>query len=136
MRYPLLVCAVAVMAAAVELHADITGNSRAAGMDQCVEPTDFMRRNHMEVLLHQRDDTVHQGIRTRRHSLVGCVSCHADKDADGAYLPINADGQFCDGCHAAVAVSIDCFQCHATRPDADARMSVRSVAMLGTACAR
>jgi hypothetical protein len=31
--------------------------------EQCVEPVEFMRRNHMELILHQRDETVHRGIR-------------------------------------------------------------------------
>ena len=98
----------------------MAAGSKAAGLDQCVEETAFMRKNHMEVLLHQRDRTVHAGIRTLEHSLVECVSCHAGRDENGNYVPVNADGEFCAGCHRAVAVDIDCFQCHATRPDADA----------------
>jgi hypothetical protein len=34
--------------------------------EKCVEPTDVMRSNHMEFILHQRDKTVHQGIQERR----------------------------------------------------------------------
>ena len=45
--------------------------------DKCVEPTDEMRRNHMNLLLHQRDQTMHKGIRTVKHSLKNCVDCHA-----------------------------------------------------------
>lgn len=86
-----------------------------------------MRKNHMEVLLHQRDNTMRQGIRTPDHSLVECVSCHAGSDDDGKFIPVNADGQFCAGCHKKVAVNIDCFQCHATRPDPDARGIVNPV---------
>ena len=29
---------------------------------QCVEPTAEMRRNHMNMILHQRDETVHRGM--------------------------------------------------------------------------
>lgn len=48
--------------------------------EQCVEPTPDMRRNHMRYLTHQRDETVHRGIRTKRHSLKECVACHAGED--------------------------------------------------------
>ena len=109
------------------VSAQIAGSSKAAGLEQCVEETGFMRKNHMEVLLHQRDNTMRQGIRTRDHSLVECVSCHAGRDDDGKFVPVNADGQFCAGCHKQVAVKIDCFQCHATRPDPDARGIVTPV---------
>ena len=36
-----------------------------------------MRRNHMELLKHQRDDTVRSGIRGAKYSLKDCVGCHA-----------------------------------------------------------
>ena len=120
---------------AMAVEAQAAGGSRADGLEQCVESTDFMRRNHMEVLLHQRDQTVHQGIRTKQHSLAECVSCHAEKDADGKFVSINGAGQFCQGCHATAAVSIDCFQCHAARPEASARsMPSPSLALLSAYC--
>ncbi len=84
--------------------------------EQCVEPVDVMRRDHFEFLKHQRDKTVHEGIRTPRHSLAGCIDCHADKDAQGRFVPVNAKGQFCQSCHVYAAVKIDCFSCHAARP--------------------
>ena len=37
--------------------------------EQCVEPTEATRRDHMKMILHQRDDTMYQGIRTVKHSL-------------------------------------------------------------------
>ena len=37
--------------------------------DQCVEETSLMRTNHMEMILHQRDETMYKGIRTKKHSL-------------------------------------------------------------------
>ena len=82
----------------------------------CVEPIDDMRRNHMEYILHQRDATVHEGIRTIKHSLAGCIDCHATKNASGQFVPINAEGEFCQTCHTYAAVKIDCFTCHATVP--------------------
>ena len=84
---------------------------------QCVEPIEIMRRDHFEFIKHQRDQTVYHGIRGSRHSLAGCIDCHASKSADGEFLPINAEGQFCQTCHTYAAVKIDCFTCHATVPD-------------------
>lgn len=84
--------------------------------DQCVEPTDVMRARHFQFILHQRDDTMHRGIRTEQHSLKHCIECHAQKDEQGKYIPVTDPGQFCESCHSYAAVSIDCFQCHATVP--------------------
>jgi len=92
------------------------GNSRATEVEACVAPTDQMRRNHMEMIMHQRDITVHEGIRKTDNSLKGCISCHANKDDSGKYIPVNAEGQFCAGCHSYVAAQLDCFSCHATVP--------------------
>jgi predicted CXXCH cytochrome family protein len=85
--------------------------------DQCVEPTAVMRTDHMRFLLHQRDETVHGGIRTKRHSLKECIECHAARDATGKPMPVTAEGQFCQSCHSFAAVHLDCFSCHATTPD-------------------
>lgn len=85
--------------------------------DKCVADTDFMRRNHMAVLNHQRDDTVHDGIRTKRFSLKGCIDCHAVKGADGKPVTVKSPKHFCRGCHDYAAVRIDCFECHASRPE-------------------
>jgi len=76
--------------------------------ETCVAPTAQMRRNHMKMLLHQRDDTVHQGVRGPRFSLKNCVDCHASRDTGSV---LGKDG-FCSSCHAYAAVSIDCFECH------------------------
>jgi hypothetical protein len=91
--------------------------------DQCVEPTPVMRRAHFEFILHQRDETMHKGIRTTKHSLKGCIDCHAQKDDSGEYIPVNAPGQFCATCHSYTAVKIDCWQCHATTPGGSQRYS-------------
>ncbi len=85
--------------------------------DSCVADTDFMRRNHMDLIIHQRDETVLKGIREEPFSLVECVDCHAQKDADGAHVRIDDKGQFCASCHTYAAVKIDCFSCHAAKPD-------------------
>ncbi len=87
--------------------------------DQCVEPTDIMRREHMNFIIHQRDETVYKGIRgiAARHSLRDCIDCHVGYDTQGRAVPINSEGQFCESCHNYTAVSIDCFGCHRTTPD-------------------
>ncbi len=90
---------------------------RADG-NQCVADTDFMRRNHMDLMIHQRDDTVIDGIRGAPFSLAGCVDCHTQKDASGKAIRVDAEGQFCQSCHKYAAVKIDCFSCHAAVPDA------------------
>lgn len=84
--------------------------------EACVEPLPVIRRDHMKFLEHQRDDTVHRGIRGTRHSLVGCIDCHAAKDEAGRWVRIDAPGQFCATCHAYASVEIDCFECHAALP--------------------
>jgi len=88
--------------------------------DHCVEPTPLMRRSHMDMLLHQRDRTMHLGIRTRQHSLKECINCHVRPLADGSYPPITSKQHFCNSCHAYAGVSLDCFECHATKPEPDA----------------
>ncbi len=85
--------------------------------ESCVAETDFMLRNHMDLLSHQRDQTLREGIRGARFSLKGCVDCHAVPGADGT--PVGADDPrfFCTACHLYTAVRIDCFECHASRPE-------------------
>ena len=86
--------------------------------EHCVEPLEIMRTDHMNLLFHQRDKTMYDGVRDSKHSLIGCLSCHTQKDDAGDYIPINAEGQFCQICHDYAAVKIDCFECHATTPGA------------------
>lgn len=82
----------------------------------CVAPTDEMRRDHMKMLLHQRDRTVHQGIREPRFSLKKCVECHASQDTGSV---LGKEG-FCSSCHVYAAVKIDCFECHSAMRQARA----------------
>lgn len=89
---------------------------KKAGKDVCVEPVEDMRKNHMDYLLHQRDDTLRKGIRTKQHSLVECIDCHVTPDSSGKYTRFGESEHFCSSCHNYVAVSIDCFQCHADHP--------------------
>jgi len=84
--------------------------------DACVADTALMRREHMLMLLKQRDLTVHQGIRTKTFSLTNCISCHAKKDSEGAWIPPTSPEHFCQACHVATSTKIDCFECHAGKP--------------------
>ena len=89
---------------------------RAARGDKCVADPEFMRRNHMDLLKHQRNETVHLGVRGGRDSLQGCISCHASASTGSV---AQAKGDFCVNCHSYAAVSIDCFECHASKPQRD-----------------
>ena len=80
---------------------------------QCVADPAFMRRNHGKLLKHQRDDTVHLGLRTGPYSLKACIGCHASRTTDSVAA---ARTDFCQSCHAYAAVQIDCFECHASKP--------------------
>lgn len=84
--------------------------------EKCVAPTDWMRRYHMTTVKHQRDQTVHEGIRTPRFSLKGCIDCHQVKGADGKAVTVADPKHFCRTCHDYAAVRMDCFDCHASRP--------------------
>ena len=94
----------------------IEGSAKADKLEHCVEPTSVMRRNHFEFIKHQRDITVHQGVRGSKYSLAGCIDCHVRRDAQGKAVPVNAPGEKCQGCHEYAAVSIDCFSCHSAVP--------------------
>ena len=85
--------------------------------DQCVAETDFMRRNHMDLLKHDRDLTMYKGLRDIDFSLKGCIECHSVEDDKGTALTVKDERHFCRSCHDFAAVTIDCFQCHASRPD-------------------
>ena len=79
---------------------------------RCVEDTATMRREHPDMLKHQRDLTMREGIRTRQHSLKECVQCHASTSTGSV---LGAKG-FCQSCHDYASVRLDCFGCHASKP--------------------
>lgn len=79
---------------------------------QCVEPTELMRRDHMNLILHQRDQTMLRGIRTNKHSLKNCIDCHASPKTNSV---LGKEG-FCESCHTYAAVQMDCFECHSPSP--------------------
>jgi len=80
---------------------------------ECVEPAQYMRDNHMQLLIRWRDDAVRDGKRTYvasdgrsyEESLTGtCLRCHSNK------------GEFCDRCHDYSNVQPSCWGCH-TSPE-------------------
>ncbi len=82
---------------------------KGQGMEECVEPGQWMRANHMELLNQWRDEALRNSKRVYvstsgkewNVSLQNtCMSCHADKV------------EFCDKCHNANSVSPYCWDCH------------------------
>lgn len=123
--------AAGLMLAAASVSADQTAKNTAGRTplpqinitkgEQCVEPTDVMRKEHMEFILHQRDETMHKGIRTTKHSLKKCINCHADPQTQSV---LGEEG-FCSSCHAYAAVSMDCFSCHTDKAEKSASRALQ-----------
>lgn len=90
--------------------------ANASDKTQCVEPVAEMRKNHMDLLDHKRDETMREGVRTKKHSLVECIDCHVTPNDEGEYARIGEDGHFCSSCHNYAAVNVDCFDCHSDLP--------------------
>lgn len=111
------------LAGAAVLAADAPGATprvpkpviEAARGGQCVEDPATMRRDHMKYLKHQRDETVHGGLRGAKYSLKTCIECHASQTTQSVAA---TQTNFCVSCHSFAAVKIDCFECHATQPAA------------------
>ena len=68
--------------------------------DECVRDTAFMRRNHMDLLKHERAEVVRDGVRGGDFTLEKCQECHVSRE------------QSCDSCHRYAAVRPDCWSCH------------------------
>ena len=66
---------------------------------ECVRDTEYMRFHHMDLLRETREDVIRQGVRGDI-TLSGCRDCHTYR------------GEFCNKCHEAVTLSVDCFGCH------------------------
>lgn len=77
--------------------------------EKCVRDTEWMRRNHMTLLKHQRDDTMYRGVRGTDEALRACIDCHADRKTGSV---TGSDQAFCQGCHSYASVSLDCWDCH------------------------
>ncbi len=99
--------------------------ANASDTTKCVEPIGEMRKNHMEFLLHKRDETMREGVRTKQHSLTECIACHVTPNDKGEYARFGDDEHFCSSCHNYAAVNVDCFDCHSDLPE-DASNKLRS----------
>ena len=96
----------------------------------CVEPVEEMREHHMDLILHQRNDTLRDGERTGKHSLKECIDCHNAPAEDGKVASADSQEHFCSSCHIYTAVQIDCFSCHADKPkDTQYRHSLSDMKM-------
>lgn len=76
---------------------------------QCIEPVEYMRAEHMQILNEWRDKALREGLRSYTASdgrvweislQKTCMSCHDDKEG------------FCDACHTPNSVSPYCWDCH------------------------
>lgn len=76
-----------------------------------------VRKNHMNYLLHKRDQTVHEGVRTKEHSFKECINCHVPKLEGENKLRHTDEKHFCSTCHTYAGVKLDCFQCHTDQPE-------------------
>ena len=77
--------------------------------EQCVESAEWMKANHMDLLIDWREEVVRDGARTYTASdgkeytkslTDSCLDCHSPK------------AEFCDRCHDYVGTSPNCWNCH------------------------
>lgn len=76
---------------------------------QCVEAAQYMKHEHMQLLIDWKDSVVRYGIRTYvasdgKEYVISltntCMECHPNK------------AEFCDRCHDYVGVQPYCWDCH------------------------
>lgn len=79
--------------------------------EHCVDDPDYMRRHHMDLLKHHRDEALREGVRTKQYSLQQCFECHMADDV--AKKP--QQEPFCQACHSYIGASPDCIGCHNPR---------------------
>ena len=70
-----------------------------AQYENCVRETTYMRFHHWELLREVRKEIVRYGRRGEL-GLAKCRECHTSRE------------RFCDRCHRAASVILDCFGCH------------------------
>lgn len=66
---------------------------------ECVRDAEYMRFHHMDLLKEIREEFVRHGNR-EGIGLAGCRGCHPNRET------------FCNRCHNAVSLNLDCFGCH------------------------
>lgn len=109
LAFMLLACVATVAAGAGETVRTPKPDIVIESNEHCIAPPDQMRRQHPDMLRHQRERTVHLGERATKVDLGRCVQCHADRQSGSV---IGSNQAFCQGCHSYAAVRIDCFECH------------------------
>jgi len=67
--------------------------------ENCVRDTSYMRFHHMDLLKELREEAVREG-KGGEISVNSCRECHTSRK------------QFCNQCHNAVNLYVDCFGCH------------------------
>jgi len=77
----------------------------------------YMRRWHMQMMRHDRDVTMYQGVRPVDASLNACFECHTVRDYAGTPVTVADERHFCRTCHDFAAVKVDCFDCHRSTPE-------------------
>lgn len=77
----------------------------------------YMRRWHMQMMRHDRDVTMYQGVRPVEASLNACFECHTVRDDAGTPVTVADERHFCRTCHDFAAVKVDCFDCHRSTPE-------------------
>jgi hypothetical protein len=66
---------------------------------ECVKDTYYMRLHHMDLLKELREQVVREGKKSEIR-FADCRRCHTNRD------------RFCNQCHYAVNLYLDCFGCH------------------------
>jgi len=90
---------------------------------ECVLPADQMRREHMHILKHRRDETMFHGVRGGKTALEACLTCHVVKGKDGKPVTVASEKHFCRVCHDYAAVRVDCWACHKSVPEQSERQA-------------
>ncbi|NOZ02838.1 MAG: hypothetical protein GXP54_13270 [Deltaproteobacteria bacterium] len=75
----------------------------------CVEPKEWMRANHMELLDHWRDAVVREGEKDYKSST---GKTWEDMKLTGTCLKCHDKARFCDKCHDYEGVKPYCWDCH------------------------
>jgi len=88
------------------------------GAERCLEPKEFMRDRHMQLLIQWREDVVRgasrlytaaDGRRWDKSLTSTCMACHGKADAHGNSTTA---ATYCTECHHYVGVSLYCWDCH------------------------
>lgn len=103
---------------------NLAANLKQTADTQCVEPAEYMRNNHMQLLNQWRLEYVRNGQTEYTNSqgktfvvnIDTCTKCHSTEAASnttGVSNPAaNTSDQFCVSCHNYASVKPTCWSCH------------------------